>query len=51
MVYGGAVYVGGDTLVGPLTLGAGWATSSWNVWVSIGRPIGTGSILDKSLFR
>ena len=51
MVYGGSLYLGGQTPVGALTLGGGWATSSWNVWVSIGRPIGSGSILDKSLFR
>ena len=51
MVYGGSLYLGGQTPVGALTLGGGWATSSWNVWVSIGRPIGAGSILDKSLFR
>lgn len=51
MVYGGSLYLGGQTPIGALTLGGGWATSSWNVWVSIGRPIGAGSILDKGLFR
>ena len=51
MVYGGSLYLAGQTPIGALTLGGGWATSSWNVWVSIGRPIGAGSILDKSLFR
>jgi NTE family protein len=51
MVYGGSLYLSGQTLIGALTLGAGWATSSWSVWVSIGRPIGAGSILDKGLFR
>jgi predicted NBD/HSP70 family sugar kinase len=51
MVYGGSIYLSGQTLIGALTLGAGWATSSWSVWVSIGRPIGAGSILDKGLFR
>ena len=51
MVYGGSIYLSGQTLIGALTLGAGWATSSWSIWLSIGRPIGAGSILDKGLFR
>ena len=49
--FGGSVYIGGQTPVGALTLGAGWATSSWSAWISLGRPIGSGSILDKSPFR
>jgi NTE family protein len=50
-VYGASVYLGGRTPVGTLTLGVGAATDSWSVWVSLGRPIGKGSILDNSLFR
>lgn len=50
-VFGGSVYIGGQTPVGALTVGAGWATSSWSAWISLGRPIGSGSILDKSPFR
>jgi hypothetical protein len=50
-IYGASVYLGGRTPVGTLTLGVGGATASWSVWISLGRPIGKGSILDKSLFR
>jgi len=50
-VYGGSAYLGAQTPIGALTLGGGWATGSWSAWISIGRPIGNGSILDKSPFR
>lgn len=50
-VYGASMYVGGQTPVGALTFGVGAATNSWSLWLSLGRPIGKGSILDKSLFR
>ena len=50
-LYGGSLYIGGQTPIGALTLGAGVATNSWSIWLSLGRPIGAGSILDKSLFR
>jgi NTE family protein len=50
-VYGGSAYLGAQTPIGALTLGAAWATSSWSAWISIGRPIGSGSILDNSPFR
>jgi len=50
-VYGISGYLGGRTPVGTLVLGAGAATRSWNIWISLGRPIGKGSILDSSLFR
>jgi hypothetical protein len=50
-VYGVSGYVGGRTPIGTLTLGLGAATDSWGVWLSLGRPIGKGSILDDGLFR
>ena len=50
-LYGGSIYVGGQTPIGALILGTGVATNSWSVWLSLGRPIGNGSILDNSLFR
>ena len=50
-LYGGSLYIGGQTPIGALTLGTGVATNSWSVWLSLGRTIGSGSILDKSLFR
>ncbi len=51
-LYGGAIYLTGRTLVGPLTLGiAGTSTDSWSLWLSVGRPIGRGTILEKGIFR
>jgi NTE family protein len=50
-VYGGSLYVGGRTPIGTLTIGAGKATGSWAGWVTLGAPVGTGSILDEPLFR
>jgi len=50
-VYGLTGYVGGPTPIGTLTIGASGATDSWGVWLSLGRPIGHGSILEEELFR
>ena len=50
-VYGVSAYVGGPTPVGTFTLGIGGAEDSWGVWLSLGRPVGKGSILDDGLFR
>jgi NTE family protein len=50
-IYGASVYIGGRTPVGTLTLGTGFATDTWSVWLRLGRPIGKGSIMDDSLFR
>lgn len=50
-IYGASVYVGGRTPVGTLTLGTGFATDTWSVWIRLGRPIGKGSIMDDSMFR
>ncbi len=50
-LYGASLYIGGPTPVGPLTFGVGAATTSWSVWLELGQPIGSGSILDKSLFQ
>ena len=44
-------YLGGPTPIGSLVLGAGVASDSWSVWLSLGRPVGNGSILDNGLFR
>ncbi|HET9694759.1 MAG TPA: patatin-like phospholipase family protein [Steroidobacteraceae bacterium] len=51
-VYGGSVYVTGRTQAGPLTIGVG-ATSkdAWSLWLSVGRPIGHGTILERGVFR
>jgi NTE family protein len=52
MMYGGSVYVTGRTMVGPLTVGVGaTSTSSYSIWLAIGRPIGHGTILERGIFR
>lgn len=51
-IYGGSVYLTGRTMVGPLTLGVGaTSTDSWSAWLSIGRPVGRGTILERGIFR
>ena len=50
-VYGLSTYIGGRTPVGTLTIGVGKATGAWAGWVTLGTPIGSGSILDRPLFR
>ena len=51
-IYGGSVYLTGRTLVGPLLLGVGMtSTDSWSLWLSIGRPVGHGTIVEKGVFR
>ena len=51
-IYGGSVYLTGRTLAGPLVLGVGMtSTDSWSLWLSIGRPVGHGTILEKGVFR
>jgi len=51
-IYGGSIYLTGRTMVGPLTLGVGaTSTDSWSAWISIGRPVGRGTILERGIFR
>jgi NTE family protein len=51
-VYGGSIYLTGRTIVGPLTLGVGaTSTDSWSAWLSVGRPVGRGTILERGIFR
>jgi NTE family protein len=50
-VYGASAYIGGPTPIGTFTLGVGAAEDSWGVWLSLGRPVGKGSMLDDGLFR
>jgi NTE family protein len=50
-VYGASAYVGGPTPIGTLSIGVGASADSWAFWLSLGRPIGNGSILDEGLFR
>jgi NTE family protein len=47
-----SVYITGRTPVGPLTVGYAASTAdSWSLWLSIGRPLGTGTILERGIFR
>jgi NTE family protein len=51
-IYGGSVFLTGRTLVGPLTVGIGATSSeSWSLWLSVGRPVGHGTILERGIFR
>ncbi len=51
-IYGGSLFLTGRTMVGPLTVGVGaTSTDSWSVWLSVGRPVGHGTILEKGIFR
>ena len=47
-----SVYLTGRTPVGPLTVGYAYTTTqSWSLWLSIGRPMGSGTILERGIFR
>jgi len=51
-LYGGSVFLTGRTLFGPLTVGIGsTSTDSWSLWMSVGRPVGHGTILERGVFR
>jgi NTE family protein len=51
-LYGGSVFLTGRTLFGPLTVGVGTTnTDSWSLWLSVGRPVGHGTILERGVFR
>ncbi|MBV8404258.1 MAG: hypothetical protein JO203_08690, partial [Gammaproteobacteria bacterium] len=50
-LYGISAYLGGRTPLGTLTIGVGKATGAWAGWVTLGTPVGSGSILDHSMFR
>jgi NTE family protein len=50
-VYGVSASLGGRTPIGTLTLGVGWATGGRAGWITLGTPVGTGSILNQPLFR
>jgi len=50
-LYGISGYLGGRTPVGTLTIGVGKATGAWAGWITLGTPVGSGSILDNPMFR
>jgi NTE family protein len=50
-LYGVSAYLGGPTPLGTITVGVGAATSAWAGWITVGTPVGSGSILNRPLFR
>jgi NTE family protein len=50
-IYGVSTYVGGRTPIGTLTVGIGWASGSRAGWITLGTPVGAGSILNQPMFR
>jgi len=50
-LYGISGCLGGRTPIGTLTIGVGKATGAWAGWVTLGTPVGSGSILDQPIFR
>ena len=50
-LYGISGFVGGRTPIGTLTFGVGKTTGAWAGWITLGRPVGSGTILDEPLFR
>jgi NTE family protein len=49
--YGASLFLAGPTPVGTFTIGVGAASNTWGFWLSLGRPVGKGSILDHGVFR
>jgi NTE family protein len=50
-LYGVSAYFGGRTPIGTFAVGVGKATNAWAIWITLGTPVGTGSILEEPLFR
>jgi NTE family protein len=51
LIYGASAYFGGRTPIGTLTLGFGWANGSKAGWITLGTPVGSGTILNHPMFR
>lgn len=50
-LFGVSGFIGGRTPLGVVTIGAGKATGAWAVWLTLGVPVGSGSILNEPMFR
>jgi hypothetical protein len=44
-------FLGGRTPLGTITVGVGWASGSRAGWITLGTPVGSGSILNHPMFR
>ena len=51
VIYGSYLFLAGPTALGTFMLGAGFSDGEANVWLSLGKPVATGTILDDGLFR
>ncbi len=50
-VYGASAYLAGSTPIGTISLGVGYSEHTSSIWLSVGRAVGKGSMLDDGLFR
>jgi len=50
-IYGASAYLSGSTPIGTINVGVGYAENNSAIWLTIGKPVGLGSILDDGLFR
>jgi hypothetical protein len=50
-IYGASTWLGGPTPIGTLTFGVGAAGGGWAGWITLGTPVGDGSILNQPMFR
>jgi NTE family protein len=51
VVPGISALLGGKTPVGTISIGVAWAEHNSSIWISLGQPVGRGSMLDDPLFR
>jgi NTE family protein len=51
VIYGGYLFLAGPTAIGTFTLGVGFTEGEGNVWLSLGKPVSSKTILDDGLFR
>ena len=51
VVYGAGAYLAGSTPIGTLNFGVAFAEHNSSMWLSIGRSVGKGSMLDDGLFK
>ena len=50
-VYGASAYLAASTPIGTINLGIGFAEHNSSIWISVGRSVGKGTMLDDGLFK